>query len=294
MKYLHRSDLSGLLKHLKDDQMFVSHLTKLNRSGIRERRSTRQQSWANTTKQPTDCYDSLYFSTFSNTGWIDHTSRASSNWSEMIYKMLKDLSLLTYLVSDVFWRKAADNTKVICSHVGVCVLLRTTWMTNHIYIFIMGKKIPWRSSKTKKEKIVNLNQQLRAREWNGPWDITRGLTYSTIFFQNCHVPGHILFGAIFENCSMPLVMLVLWLSMIMDEVDFDRELEGTTKLITSLNINQESASLKPGRLMMNTIHYRGSIHFFLVSLLLIVDRGGLSRRRQRLAAGNLLVLKYNK
>lgn len=140
MKYLHRSDLSGLLKHLKDDQMFVSHLTKLNRSGIRERRSMRQQSWANTTKQPTDCYDSLYFSTSSNTGWIDHTSRASSNWSEMIYKMLKDLSLLTYLVSDVFWRKAADNTKVICSHVGVCVLLRTTWMTNHIYIFIMGKK----------------------------------------------------------------------------------------------------------------------------------------------------------
>ena len=49
----------------------------------------------------------------------------------------------------------------------------------------------------------------------------------------------------------------------MDEVDFDRELEGTTKLITSLNINQESASLKPGLLMMNTIHYRGSIHFFL-------------------------------
>lgn len=80
----------------------------------------------------------------------------------------------------------------------------------------------------------------------------------------------------------------------MDEVDFDRELEGTTKLITSLNINQESASLKPGLLMMNTIHYRGSIHFFLVSLLLIVDGGGLSRRRQRLAAGNLSVLKYNK
>ena len=95
MKYLHRSDLSGLLKHLKDDQMFVSHLTKLNRSGIRERRSMRQQSWANTTEQPIDCYDSLYFSTFSNTGWIDHTSMASSNWSEMIYKILKDE--LTYL-----------------------------------------------------------------------------------------------------------------------------------------------------------------------------------------------------
>ena len=80
----------------------------------------------------------------------------------------------------------------------------------------------------------------------------------------------------------------------MDELHFDRELEGTTKLITSLNINQESASSKPGRLMMNTIHYRGSIHFFLVSLLVIGDGGGLSRRLQRLAAGNLSVLKYNK
>ena len=79
----------------------------------------------------------------------------------------------------------------------------------------------------------------------------------------------------------------------MDEVDFDRELEGTTKLITSLNINQELALSKPGRLKMNTIHYRGSLHFFLVSLLMIVDRGGLSRRLQRLAAGNLSVLKYN-
>ena len=41
----------------------------------------------------------------------------------------------------------------------------------------------------------------------------------------------------------------------MDELDFDRELEGTTKLITSLNINQEPASLKPGLLMMITSLY---------------------------------------
>lgn len=72
----------------------------------------------------------------------------------------------------------------------------------------------------------------------------------------------------------------------MDELDFDRELEGTTKLITSLNINQEPASLKPGLLMMITSLY---IIFFLVSLLVIVDGGDLSWRLQRLAPGNLSV-----
>lgn len=52
----------------------------------------------------------------------------------------------------------------------------------------------------------------------------------------------------------------------MDEVYFDRELEGTTKLITSLNINQESASLKPGLLMMNTgYHSLSRKHTFFLS-----------------------------
>ena len=143
MKYLHRSDLSGLLKHLKDDQMFVSHLTKLNRSGIRERRSMRQQSWANTTEQPNNrlIVTTVFTSQLSRTRvesitlqWLLQTDQ---KW---FIKYYKTWAYLLSLVSDVFWRKAADNTKVVRSHVGVCVLLRTTWMTNHIYIFIMGKK----------------------------------------------------------------------------------------------------------------------------------------------------------
>ena len=43
-------------------------------------------------------------------------------------------------MADVFWRKAADKTEAVRSHVAVCVLLRTTWMANHIYIFIMEEK----------------------------------------------------------------------------------------------------------------------------------------------------------
>ena len=162
-------------------------------------------------------------------------------------------------------------------------------MTNHIYIFIMGKKkIPWRSSKTKKENIVNWTQQLRAREWT---DLgTSHVVLHAVPFSSKIVTCPV------TSCLAPSLKTVPFFGHACVVIFHHYGWSGLWQRTWRNHKVDNKPEYQPGARFVETRSVDDDyiiIHFFLVSLLVIVDGGDLSWRLQRLAPGNLSVLKYN-
>ena len=164
-------------------------------------------------------------------------------------------------------------------------------MTNHIYIFIMGKKKFPGDHRKQRRKILLTETNSCVQESGTDLGTSHVVLHAVPFWSKivtCSV----------TSCSAPSLKTVPFFGHACVVIFHHYGWSGLWQRTWRNHKVDNKPEYKSGVRFVETrsviINYRGSIHFFLVSLLVIVDGGGLSRRRQRLAAGNLSVLKYNK